>query len=136
MRFGSLTNAQTKTAFRVRLSISTSPNQSQRVCAVVRFPSLEYLVMISPSPCLASDAAVFAAFVGLDWADQKHDVMLYDQRGGEAERSQLTHTPEAIDEWACGLRQRFGGRPIAVCFEQSPTTAARRCPALSFSCGF
>jgi len=62
---------------------------------------------------------VFAAFVGLDWADQKHDVMLYDQRGGEAERSQLTHTPEAIDEWACGLRQRFGGRPIAVCFEQS-----------------
>ena len=89
--------------------------------------------MISPSPCLASDAAVFAAFVGLDWADQKHDVMLYDQRGGEAERSQLTHTPEAIDEWACGLRQRFGGRPIAVCFEQSPTTAARRCPAIAYA---
>jgi len=75
--------------------------------------------MISPSPCLPPDASVFAAFVGLDWADQKHDVMLYDQRGGLAEHSQLIHTPEAIDEWACGLRQRFGGRPIAVCFEQS-----------------
>ncbi len=75
--------------------------------------------MISPSPYLPPDASVFAAFVGLDWADQKHDVMLYDQRGGKAEHSQLTHTPEAIDEWACGLRQRFGGRPIAVCFEQS-----------------
>jgi hypothetical protein len=32
MRFGSLTNAQTMTAIRIRLSISTSPNQSQRVC--------------------------------------------------------------------------------------------------------
>jgi transposase len=75
--------------------------------------------MISPSPCLDPDRSVFAAFVGLDWADQKHDVMLFDQRGGPVEHSQLTHTPEAIDEWACGLRQRFGGRLIAVCFEQS-----------------
>jgi transposase len=75
--------------------------------------------MISPSPGVPPEASVFAAFVGLDWADQKHDVMLHDPRGGKAEHSQLTHTPEAIDEWACGLRQRFGGRPIAVCFEQS-----------------
>jgi len=75
--------------------------------------------MISPSPCLAPDASVFAAFVGLDWADQKHDLVLYDPRGGAPQHLQLPHTPEAIDEWACGLRQRFGGRPIAVCFEQS-----------------
>jgi len=71
--------------------------------------------MITPSPPVSPDAAVFAAFVGLDWADQKHDLVLYDQRGGQPEHSQLTHTPEAIDEWACALRQRFGGRPIAVC---------------------
>jgi hypothetical protein len=63
--------------------------------------------MISPSPYLPPDASVFAAFVGLDWADQKHDVMLYDQRGGKPEHSQLTHSPEAIDEWACGLRLGF-----------------------------
>ena len=75
--------------------------------------------MISPSPPLSPDASMFAAFVGLDWADQKHDLMLYDQRGGKPEHCQLTHTPEAIDEWACGLRQRFGGRMIAVCFEQT-----------------
>ena len=75
--------------------------------------------MIAASPPLAPDAAVFAAFVGLDWADQKHDVALYDQRGGRPECSVLKHTPEAIDDWACGLRERFGGRPIAVCFEQS-----------------
>jgi transposase len=75
--------------------------------------------MIAASPPLSPDSSVFAAFVGLDWADQKHDIALYDPRGGLPEHSSLKHTPEAIEEWACGLRQRFGGRPIAVCFEQS-----------------
>jgi hypothetical protein len=75
--------------------------------------------MISISPPVVPDASLFAAFIGLDWADQKHDLVLYDQRGGDPEHRQLTHTPEAIDEWACGLRERFGGRPIAICFEQS-----------------
>jgi len=75
--------------------------------------------MIAASPPLCPEASVFAAFVGLDWADQKHDLMLYDQRGGKPEYSQLTHTAEAIDEWARGRRQRFGNRMIAVCFEQT-----------------
>jgi hypothetical protein len=71
--------------------------------------------MISVSPHVAPENSVFAAFVGLDWADQKHDLVLYDQRGGRADHRELLQTPEALDEWACGLRQRFGGRPIAVC---------------------
>lgn len=75
--------------------------------------------MIAASPPLAPDASLFAAFVGLDWADQKHDLMLYDARGGLPEHVVLAHTPEAIDQWAGELRQRFGGRPVAVCFEQS-----------------
>ena len=75
--------------------------------------------MISVSPPVAPENSVFAAFVGLDWADQKHSLVLYDQRGGKPEHRELIQTPEAIDEWANGLRQRFGGRPIAVCFEQS-----------------
>jgi len=75
--------------------------------------------MIAVSEPVPPDVSVFAAFVGLDWADQKHDLVLYDPRGGQPERLQLLHTAEAIDEWACGLRQRFGGRPVAVCFEQT-----------------
>ena len=75
--------------------------------------------MIAPSEPVSPEASLFAAFVGLDWADQKHDLVLYDPRGGQPEQLQLPHTPEAIDEWACGLRQRFGGRPVAVCFEQT-----------------
>lgn len=61
----------------------------------------------------------FAAFVGLDWADRKHDVALAAAGDPRPEQSVLKHTPEAIDEWACELRQRFDGRPVAVCFEQT-----------------
>jgi transposase len=61
----------------------------------------------------------FAAYIGMDWSDQKQDVCLLDTATGEKEFLILQHTPEAIDEWARGLRQRFGGNPLAVCLEQS-----------------
>src|SRR6266849_1236172 len=59
----------------------------------------------------------FAAFVGIDWADAKHDVCL--QAAGSAKREccQLDHTPEAIDAWVITLRTRFNGHPVAVCLE-------------------
>jgi transposase len=75
--------------------------------------------MIAVSEPIPPESSVFAAFVGLDWADQKHDLVLYDPRGGAPEQLQLPHTPEAIDEWAGSLRQRFEGRPVAICFEQT-----------------
>ena len=59
----------------------------------------------------------YAAFVGIDWADQKHDVCLKAAGRSEHEHSVIAHRPEAIERWACGLRQRFAGRPIAVCLE-------------------
>src|SRR3989441_10508642 len=59
----------------------------------------------------------FAAFVGIDWADAKHDVCL--QAAGSAKREccQLEHTPEAIDAWVTTLRTRFNGQLVAVCLE-------------------
>src|SRR5438876_6125417 len=59
----------------------------------------------------------FAAFVGIDWADAKHDGCL--QAAGTAKREyfQLEHTPEAIDAWVTTLRTRFNGQPVAVCLE-------------------
>jgi hypothetical protein len=59
----------------------------------------------------------FAAFVGIDWADRKHDVCVRVAGSSKRELSVLPHLPEAIAQWAQGLRQRFGGRPIAVCLE-------------------
>ena len=61
----------------------------------------------------------YAALIGIDWADQKHDICLIDQATGRSEATILRHSPRTIDEWATALRTRFGGRPLAVCLEQS-----------------
>jgi len=60
----------------------------------------------------------FAAFVGFDWADQRHAGASCSV-GGPVEKFELDQTPQAIDQWAIAMRTRFDGRPIAVCLEQS-----------------
>ncbi len=60
-----------------------------------------------------------AALIGIDWSDAKHDICLVDTSTGSQELSVISHTPEALDEWARSLRSRFGGAPVAVCLEQS-----------------
>jgi len=59
----------------------------------------------------------FAARIGIDWGDAKHDICLLPEGTTVGERCVLTHSPEAIDEWVRGLRNRFGARPIAVALE-------------------
>jgi transposase len=59
----------------------------------------------------------FAAFIGIDWADAKHDICLQPATTDKREFSVLPHRPDAIEQWACSLRQRFEGRPVAVCLE-------------------
>ncbi|HEY0379779.1 MAG TPA: IS110 family transposase [Pyrinomonadaceae bacterium] len=61
----------------------------------------------------------FAALTGIDWSDRKHDICLVDPRTLRREASLLRHAPESIDEWATALRARCGGKPVAVCLEQS-----------------
>ncbi len=41
----------------------------------------------------------FAAFIGIDWADVKHDVCLQALESNAFEFSTLEHTPEAIAAW-------------------------------------
>ena len=57
----------------------------------------------------------FAACVGIDWADAKHDICL--QAAGTAKREsfQLDYTPEAIDASVTTLLTRCSGQPVAVC---------------------
>lgn len=59
----------------------------------------------------------FAAYIGLDWGDQKHAVCL--ATGGQYVTTDLAQEADDIEAWAGELRTRFGGRPIAVCLEQS-----------------
>lgn len=65
----------------------------------------------------------FAAFIGFDWADKKHDLCLVDAATGKKEFSIIKHTPQALEEWARALLSRFGGRKVAVCLEQSRAKA-------------
>jgi len=61
----------------------------------------------------------FAALIGIDWADQKHVVCLRPKDAGRLEHAEVEQTPEALADWAGQLRQRFAGRSVAVCLEQS-----------------
>jgi transposase len=67
----------------------------------------------------ASSLTEYAAFVGIDWADRKHDICLQVAGSDQREFSVLPHRPELIAQWAQVLRQRFEGRLIAVCLELS-----------------
>jgi hypothetical protein len=68
----------------------------------------------------------FAAFIGIDWADRKHDVCLQVAGSDTFEKSVIEHRPTVIDAWALNLCKRFDGRPVAVCLElaQSPIVSA------------
>ena len=61
----------------------------------------------------------FAATIGLDWADQKHDLWLRSADSSKTEHITLNQTPEAIHDWVAKLRERFGNRPVAIALETS-----------------
>lgn len=60
----------------------------------------------------------YAAWIGLDWADQKH---FWSMQTADGQRTcgQLDNTPEAVEVWAAELAGRFGDRPVAVALEQA-----------------
>ncbi len=60
----------------------------------------------------------FTAFIGIDWADTKHDICIQSADADEREFYVIPHQVERIDEWAHAIRQRFGS-PIAVAVELS-----------------
>jgi len=61
----------------------------------------------------------YAALIGIDWADTKHDICLIETATGQPKAAILRHSSKNIDEWATALHVRFNGQPIAVCLEQS-----------------
>src|SRR5688572_9959854 len=65
------------------------------------------------------EQAPFAAFIGIDWADKKHDLCLWVPGTEHRERLVLEHRPAAIQAWAEKMAERFDGAPIAVCLELS-----------------
>ena len=58
----------------------------------------------------------FTAYIGLDWADTKHDICLQEAGSERREFACIAHQVECIDEWGKSLQQRFGGS-IAIALE-------------------
>jgi transposase len=67
----------------------------------------------------ASQLEEFGAFIGIDWADQKHFVSLCAAGQTAVEQYELAHQPEVIAQWLSSLQQRFPGQRLAVVLEQS-----------------
>ena len=61
----------------------------------------------------------YAVFIGIDWADTKHDVCIVDVRTDKRSASTIEHTPQALDAWVQNLRAKHRSQKIAVCLEQS-----------------
>ena len=58
----------------------------------------------------------YSVYVGIDWADSKHDVCIQSATSDMREFAVIRHRAEAIDAWVRDLQQRYGGT-IAVAVE-------------------
>jgi transposase len=69
---------------------------------------------------IATPGAV-AAYIGIDWADKKHDIALRSAtEPNKIEHQLIDQKPEALMEWIGQLEQRFGAQgKILICLEQS-----------------
>ena len=61
----------------------------------------------------------YAVLVGLDWADQKHDLCWRETASGQRHTLVLEHLPERINAWVVEQLAPHPGGRIAVCWEQS-----------------
>lgn len=79
--------------------------------------------------------AKYAAAIGIDWADKKHDIALLPDPADNHEHQPVEHrviesTPKALMTWVASLQERFEGRKIAIAVEQS------RGPLIAFLSAF
>ena len=54
------------------------------------------------------------AWIGMDWADEKHDVSLYEVGSEKEEAFVIRQTPEALQEWLGQLRSRYEGGYVGL----------------------
>ena len=60
----------------------------------------------------------FSIFVGLDWANKKHDVCVQIGDSDKRRYEVISHTPESVDSWLNELRKEVKG-DIAVAVEMT-----------------
>jgi Transposase len=76
---------------------------------------------------LSDSGGPFTAFVGMDWADTKHDVCVQAANSDQREFTCFSHQANRIEEWASGMHRRFGRTStIALELAKRPIVYARR----------
>ena len=81
-------------------------------------------------------ARQFKATIGLDWADQKHDLWIRPANGSKSEHLRLEQSPEALHEWAAKLRKRFDTGQVAIGVETSRGPVISALMATTSLCSF
>jgi transposase len=79
------------------------------------------LTSITTSASTATSAIAskdYVAYIGIDWADRKHDIALYDCASGTWQERIIQSRPQDILEWVSELRACYGSGKIAVALEQ------------------
>jgi transposase len=64
------------------------------------------------------EIVVYSVYVGIDWANSKHDVCIQQANSDVREFDVIQHRAESIDTWVKDLHRRYGG-DIAVAVELS-----------------
>jgi transposase len=64
-------------------------------------------------------ADTYAAFIGIDWADEKHDYCLGVAGSKSTQIGTIASQPETVHAWVNQLRKRLQGQKVAICLEQS-----------------
>ena len=59
------------------------------------------------------------AWIGMDWADEAHEVCEYRVESASKDKYAVEHRAESLQEWVNQLRTRYGGRRVAVVLEQA-----------------
>jgi transposase len=59
------------------------------------------------------------AWIGIDWADEGHEVCEYEVESRRKHRYAVKQSAESLQEWLNRLRIRYGGKRVAVVLEQA-----------------
>ncbi|XPM60177.1 MAG: IS110 family transposase [Leptolyngbya sp. IPPAS B-1204] len=60
----------------------------------------------------------YVASIGIDWADRKHDIAVYDCASDSWKDSHIGTRPQDLLDWVNQLRAQYGQGKIAVALEQ------------------
>lgn len=73
----------------------------------------------TPEPPSPAPMPPIVCWIGLDWADKKHCLVVRTAPGAAPQTHLVEHTPEALDAWFLQLRQAHPTGRLAVAIEQS-----------------